>query len=60
MYTFLTGLAGTWSSSSIATLQIDPRTGAALARDSGFVTVYYEIPGFLKSYREVKSHTINP
>ncbi|XP_040215305.1 nuclear pore membrane glycoprotein 210 [Rana temporaria] len=59
------GLAGTWSSSSISTLQIDPRTGAALARDSGFVTVYYEIPGFLKSYREMlirsplRTHVVN-
>ncbi|XP_063796677.1 nuclear pore membrane glycoprotein 210 [Pseudophryne corroboree] len=47
------GLSGTWSSSSSSTLQIDPRTGAALAKDAGFVTVYYEIPGLLKTYREV-------
>ncbi|XP_066452545.1 nuclear pore membrane glycoprotein 210 [Eleutherodactylus coqui] len=47
------GLTGTWSSSSSAVLQIDPRSGAALARGSGFVTVYYEIPGFLKTYQEV-------
>ncbi|KAM5147759.1 nuclear pore membrane glycoprotein 210 [Mantella aurantiaca] len=51
------GLTGTWSSSSISTLQIDPRTGAALAKDSGYVTVYYEIPGFLKSYREILIHS---
>ncbi|KAM9324460.1 nuclear pore membrane glycoprotein 210 [Gastrophryne carolinensis] len=47
------GLAGLWRSSSSSVLQIDPRTGAALAVDSGFVTIYYEIPGFLKAYREV-------
>ncbi|XP_072277334.1 nuclear pore membrane glycoprotein 210 [Pyxicephalus adspersus] len=51
------GLVGTWSSSSSSILQIDPRTGVALARDSGFVTVYYEIPGFLKSYREMLIHS---
>lgn len=44
---------GTWSSSSNGVLQIDPKTGAAVARDSGTVTVYYEIPGVLKTYREV-------
>ncbi|XP_068107947.1 nuclear pore membrane glycoprotein 210 [Hyperolius riggenbachi] len=47
------GAAGTWSSSSSAVLRIDPTTGAALAVDSGSVTVYYEVPGSLKSYREV-------
>lgn len=47
------GLTGTWSSSSSAILQIDPKSGAALARESGLVTVYYEIPGLLKTYREV-------
>ncbi|XP_077133093.1 nuclear pore membrane glycoprotein 210 [Ranitomeya variabilis] len=47
------GLSGTWSSSSRALLQIDPRSGAAVAREPGHVTVYYEIPGLLKTYREV-------
>uniref|UniRef100_A0A8C1M507 Nucleoporin 210 n=1 Tax=Cyprinus carpio TaxID=7962 RepID=A0A8C1M507_CYPCA len=32
---------------------IDPRTGAAVARDRGTVSVYYEIPGQLRTYREV-------
>uniref|UniRef100_A0A673CGL2 BIG2 domain-containing protein n=1 Tax=Sphaeramia orbicularis TaxID=375764 RepID=A0A673CGL2_9TELE len=36
---------GTWSSSSHSVLQMDPKSGAAVARDSGAVTVYYEIPG---------------
>ncbi|XP_071984236.1 nuclear pore membrane glycoprotein 210 [Engystomops pustulosus] len=47
------GQSGTWSSSSSAILQVDPRSGAALAREPGLVTVYYEIPGLLKTYREV-------
>ncbi|XP_056380163.1 nuclear pore membrane glycoprotein 210-like [Hyla sarda] len=51
------GLTGTWSSSSSAHLQIDPKSGAALARESGLVTVYYEIPGLLKTYREVLIHS---
>ncbi len=42
-----------WSSSSGALLEIDPRTGAAVARDEGTVTVYYEIAGQLRTYREV-------
>ncbi|XP_077577964.1 nuclear pore membrane glycoprotein 210 isoform X2 [Stigmatopora nigra] len=45
---------GTWSSSANGILQIDSKTGAAVARDDGTATVYYEIPGVLKTYREVK------
>uniref|UniRef100_A0A3Q3D8P4 Nucleoporin 210 n=1 Tax=Hippocampus comes TaxID=109280 RepID=A0A3Q3D8P4_HIPCM len=44
---------GIWSSSANAILQVDSTTGAAVARDSGAATVYYEIPGVLKTYREV-------
>ncbi|KAF2976400.1 hypothetical protein EK904_003634 [Melospiza melodia maxima] len=47
------GLPGVWSSSSSALLLVDPKTGVALARDSGVATVYYEIPGLLKTYREI-------
>lgn len=47
------GVQGTWSSSSNGVLQVDPKSGAAVARDSGTVTVYYEIAGVLKTYREV-------
>ncbi|XP_075431104.1 nuclear pore membrane glycoprotein 210 isoform X2 [Ascaphus truei] len=47
------GLPGFWSSSSSAILQIDQKTGVALAKDIGFVIVYYEIPGLLKTYSEV-------
>ncbi|XP_077181720.1 nuclear pore membrane glycoprotein 210 isoform X2 [Paroedura picta] len=47
------GLSGMWSSSLNGVLQIDPKTGVAVARNSGTVTIYYEIPGLLKTYREV-------
>uniref|UniRef100_A0A7M4FRR3 Nucleoporin 210 n=1 Tax=Crocodylus porosus TaxID=8502 RepID=A0A7M4FRR3_CROPO len=47
------GLPGVWISSSNSVLQVDAKTGAAVARDSGVVSVYYEIPGLLKTYREV-------
>ncbi|XP_077404064.1 nuclear pore membrane glycoprotein 210 isoform X2 [Vanacampus margaritifer] len=44
---------GIWSSSANAVLQVDSKTGAAVARDNGAATVYYEIPGVLKTYREI-------
>uniref|UniRef100_H3C4Q9 Nucleoporin 210 n=1 Tax=Tetraodon nigroviridis TaxID=99883 RepID=H3C4Q9_TETNG len=44
---------GSWSSSAQDILQVDPKSGAAVARDSGTVTVYYEILGILKTYTEV-------
>ncbi|XP_051914463.1 nuclear pore membrane glycoprotein 210-like isoform X2 [Hippocampus zosterae] len=44
---------GIWSSSANAVLQVDSKTGAAVARNSGAATVYYEMPGVLKTYREV-------
>uniref|UniRef100_A0A673ZA81 Nucleoporin 210 n=1 Tax=Salmo trutta TaxID=8032 RepID=A0A673ZA81_SALTR len=47
------GIPGTWSSSSTGVLQVDSKTGVAVARDAGTTTVYYEIPGLLKTYREV-------
>ncbi|XP_043934036.1 nuclear pore membrane glycoprotein 210 isoform X1 [Protopterus annectens] len=50
------GLSGTWSSSS-SILQIDPKTGAAVTRDVGIATVYYEIPGLVKTFREVLINT---
>uniref|UniRef100_A0A8C3LJL7 Nucleoporin 210 n=1 Tax=Chrysolophus pictus TaxID=9089 RepID=A0A8C3LJL7_CHRPC len=51
--TSLTNQEGIWSSSSNSVLQIDSKTGVAVARDSGVATVYYEIPGLLKTYREI-------
>ncbi|KAH0630096.1 hypothetical protein JD844_012725 [Phrynosoma platyrhinos] len=47
------GLPGIWSSSVNNILQIDPKTGVGIARNFGTVTIYYEIPGVLKTYREV-------
>uniref|UniRef100_A0A7N4NSS5 Nucleoporin 210 n=1 Tax=Sarcophilus harrisii TaxID=9305 RepID=A0A7N4NSS5_SARHA len=47
------GLSGTWSSSANNILQVDPKTGVAVARDSGTVTLYYEIAGLLKTYKEI-------
>ncbi|XP_077584336.1 nuclear pore membrane glycoprotein 210-like [Stigmatopora nigra] len=44
---------GSWTSSANNVLQVDSKTGAAVARDYGTATVYYEIPGVLKTYREV-------
>ncbi|XP_061908725.1 nuclear pore membrane glycoprotein 210 isoform X1 [Entelurus aequoreus] len=44
---------GAWSSSANGVLQVDPKTGAAVARDSGTATVFYELAGVLKTYTEV-------
>uniref|UniRef100_A0A8C4PQT1 Nucleoporin 210 n=1 Tax=Equus asinus asinus TaxID=83772 RepID=A0A8C4PQT1_EQUAS len=49
----LEGLPGTWSSSANSILQIDPKTGVAVARDLGSATVYYEVAGHLRTYKEV-------
>ncbi|KFU97240.1 Nuclear pore membrane glycoprotein 210, partial [Pterocles gutturalis] len=46
-------LPGVRSSSISTVLQVDSKTGVAAARDSGVVTVCYEIPRLLKTYREV-------
>uniref|UniRef100_A0A452UKT8 Nucleoporin 210 n=1 Tax=Ursus maritimus TaxID=29073 RepID=A0A452UKT8_URSMA len=51
--TVLVGLSGTWSSSASSVLHIDPRTGVAVAREAGSVTVYYEVAGHLRTYKEV-------
>ncbi|XP_060793096.1 nuclear pore membrane glycoprotein 210 [Neoarius graeffei] len=53
------GLSGTWSSSSSAILEIHPKTGVAVVRDVGTVTVYYEIPGQLRTYREVVVNSVS-
>nr|XP_023475657.1 nuclear pore membrane glycoprotein 210 isoform X2 [Equus caballus] len=49
----LEGLPGTWSSSANSILQIDPKTGVAVARDVGSATVYYEVAGHLRTYKEI-------
>lgn len=53
----LPGLSGTWSSSANSILQVDPKTGVAVARDVGPVTVYYEVTGHLRTYKEVSLRT---
>ncbi|KAJ8333361.1 hypothetical protein SKAU_G00422570 [Synaphobranchus kaupii] len=47
------GLTGIWSSSAGGVLELDPSTGVGVARDAGSVTVFYEIPGQQKTYKEV-------
>ncbi|KAM9592535.1 nuclear pore membrane glycoprotein 210 [Trichechus inunguis] len=49
----LEGLSGTWSSSANSILLIDPKTGVAVAQDVGSVTVYYEVAGHLRTYKEI-------
>lgn len=49
------GVLGVWSSSSSALLEVESRSGVAVARDTGTVTVYYEIAGQLRTYREVST-----
>uniref|UniRef100_A0A8C6RJI4 Nucleoporin 210 n=1 Tax=Nannospalax galili TaxID=1026970 RepID=A0A8C6RJI4_NANGA len=49
----LGGVSGTWSSSASNILHIDPKTGVAVAQDAGSVTVYYEIAGHLKTFKEI-------
>lgn len=55
---FFSGISGIWSSSSSTILEVHPKTGVAVARDVGTVTVYYEIPGHLRTYREVINYTV--
>uniref|UniRef100_A0A4W5K7T4 Uncharacterized protein n=1 Tax=Hucho hucho TaxID=62062 RepID=A0A4W5K7T4_9TELE len=48
------GQPGQWNVSSSRVLQIDPKTGAALAKHSGTVVVYYRLEGGQQALREVK------
>uniref|UniRef100_A0AAY4EK95 BIG2 domain-containing protein n=1 Tax=Denticeps clupeoides TaxID=299321 RepID=A0AAY4EK95_9TELE len=47
------GLSGIWSSSTTGVLEMHPKTGVAVARDIGTVTVYYEVAGQVRTFREV-------
>ncbi|KFO36369.1 Nuclear pore membrane glycoprotein 210 [Fukomys damarensis] len=49
----LEGILGTWSSSATNILQVDPKMGVAIAQDVGPVTIYYEVAGHLRTYKEV-------
>nr|XP_044993946.1 nuclear pore membrane glycoprotein 210-like [Jaculus jaculus] len=47
------GEPGMWMVSADNTLQIDNVTGVAVARSPGTATVFHDIPGVVKTYREV-------
>ncbi|XP_059511298.1 nuclear pore membrane glycoprotein 210-like [Stegostoma tigrinum] len=47
------GEPGNWYLLSSEVLQIDPATGLGVTRSTGSTTVYYEIPGIVRTYREV-------
>ncbi|XP_021232281.1 nuclear pore membrane glycoprotein 210-like isoform X2 [Numida meleagris] len=47
------GEPGTWRVSPPAVLAVDSASGAALAKSSGTATVFHDIPGIVKTYREV-------
>ncbi|DAA16796.1 TPA: nucleoporin 210 [Bos taurus] len=47
------GVPGTWSSSASSILHVDPKTGVAVAWQPGSVTVYYEVSGHLRTYKEI-------
>ncbi|XP_003463919.2 nuclear pore membrane glycoprotein 210 isoform X2 [Cavia porcellus] len=49
----LEGISGTWSSSASNILHVDSKTGVAVAQDVGPVTVYYEVSGHLRTYKEI-------
>ena len=49
----LPGVPGIWSSSASSILHVDPKTGVAMAREAGSVTIYYEVAGHLRTYKEV-------
>ncbi|XP_045838285.1 nuclear pore membrane glycoprotein 210-like isoform X2 [Meles meles] len=47
------GEPGTWSISADNILQTDARTGVGVARSPGVATVFHDVPGVVKTYREV-------
>ncbi|XP_077177559.1 nuclear pore membrane glycoprotein 210-like [Paroedura picta] len=47
------GEAGTWQISPNEVLELDTMTGAAFAKNAGKATVFHDIPGIVKTYREV-------
>ncbi|XP_045154281.1 nuclear pore membrane glycoprotein 210-like [Echinops telfairi] len=47
------GEPGTWMISSDSVLQTDSVTGVGVARSPGTATIFYDIPGVVKTYREV-------
>ncbi|NXA43132.1 P210L protein, partial [Eudromia elegans] len=47
------GEPGTWHISPTDMLEIDPVSGAAFVKNTGTATIFYEIPGIEKTYREI-------
>ncbi|XP_022346720.1 nuclear pore membrane glycoprotein 210-like isoform X5 [Enhydra lutris kenyoni] len=47
------GEPGIWMISADNILQTDPATGVGVARSPGIATVFHDIPGVVKTYREV-------
>uniref|UniRef100_UPI00398F7D21 nuclear pore membrane glycoprotein 210-like isoform X1 n=2 Tax=Pristiophorus japonicus TaxID=55135 RepID=UPI00398F7D21 len=47
------GEPGNWYLLSSEVLQIDSATGLGVTRGTGSTTVYYEIPGIVRTYREI-------
>ncbi|XP_074200348.1 nuclear pore membrane glycoprotein 210 isoform X4 [Camelus bactrianus] len=47
------GVPGTWSSSASSVLHVDAKTGVAVAQEAGSVTVFYEVAGHLRTYKEI-------
>ena len=47
------GEPGIWMISTDSILQTDIITGVGVARRPGIATIFYDIPGLVKTYREV-------
>ncbi|NXK46489.1 P210L protein, partial [Chauna torquata] len=47
------GESGTWHISPNDTLDVDTVSGAALVKNTGTATIFHDIPGIVKTYREV-------
>ncbi|NXE57620.1 P210L protein, partial [Casuarius casuarius] len=47
------GESGMWHISPSDTLEIDTVSGAAFVKNTGTATVFYDIPGIVKTYREI-------
>lgn len=50
---FFLGEPGIWMISADNILQTDTGTGVGVARRPGVATVFHDIPGVVKTYREV-------
>lgn len=53
----LLGEPGVWMVSADSILQADVVTGVGVARSPGIATIFHDIPGVVKTYREVNPTT---